>query len=599
MYEAFFGLNRRGFGPAPDTGCVADVQTMRDALDDLRQCVENGGEIGVLTAPPGLGKTLLCRKLIEDLQDSYETVLLPNSNLATRRSLLQAMLYELGQPYTRMAEQELRLEFTSAVRQIRPGREALLLVIDEAHVLNERLLEEIRTATNLVEDGVPLVRVVLSGQPALEEKLLQPALDALNQRIRAQVMLEPLTRRESAEYIAQRLQWAGAGVDRVLTPEALELICHCADGVPRCLNQLCDHSLCLAAAAQTCPVDAATVHAALEELKRLPLHWNDPGAIGTASSEAMGSIEISRAAEQGDGIAEPAEDDEPIEALPSAGSIEVGAALPEATGDEIETDLMVDAVEPASLIEFGCEDQTAPPLATVQLQQPHQAEGTEFEEEVVIDRYAMLDAGYGNFSEIAADQGPAKHPAMPEWHSTADDEPEEAKDPDWLPDLTQTAEENGLDEEELEAWRELRPDEAIDEIVPLLDIALDTSDYTEPAAENPHSGHQVVHEPGWPLPQRDDDSTFEKVVFDEQPRAESFEAHSVQLGPDAAEDDGGETFVHRVEFDIVLPEESDLHQETAEIPPAAREPDPAHAPAQPRHYRRLFSELRRRQRQEG
>lgn len=276
MYESFFGLARRPFLTTPDPDCFATHESIGNALAGLRLCVEAGQGFGILSAPAGTGKTLLCRKLIVDLRDRFATVFLAHSNFPTRRSLLQAILYELGHPYIRMAEQELRLELKTAVTGLPPEKSGVLLVVDEAHRLNYGLLEEIRTAVNLDRDGRPLFRVVLSGQLALEEKLAGPELEALNQRIACQVTLDPLTRAESADYVAYRLCWAGAAIEDVFEPDALEVICHAADGVPRCLNQLCDHTLMLSYAAGVRPVESSIVREALEDLKQLPLHWNEP-----------------------------------------------------------------------------------------------------------------------------------------------------------------------------------------------------------------------------------------------------------------------------------------------------------------------------------
>ena len=262
MYETHFGLLRRPFLATPDPDCFVPCESAENALAGLRLCIEGSKGFGILSAPAGTGKTLVCRKLIVDLRDRFATVFLANSNFPTRRSLLQAILYELGHPYMRMAEQELRLELNTAATKTRPDKEAVLLVVDEAPLLGHQLLEELRTVANIDQDGTPLIHVVLSGQLELEEKLIEPGLEALNQRVGCQVMLESLTREDSAMYVAHRLRWAGADVEDVIQRDALSVICHAADGSPRCLNQLCDHSLLLAYVADERPVSEETVREA-------------------------------------------------------------------------------------------------------------------------------------------------------------------------------------------------------------------------------------------------------------------------------------------------------------------------------------------------
>ena len=276
MYEAFFGFGKRPFTAMPDAECFVPVDGSYRALSSLAQCARDGRGIGVLTAPAGSGKSLICQRLIRELESRFSVVYLPSGNYLTRRSLLQAILFELGHSYLRMGDQELRLALTSVLRRLRPGRGAIALIVDEAHLLAPRMLEELRTLTNFAEGGESLVRLVISGQLPLEETLSQPSLHAFNQRIGIQVTLDAFTRDESAEYVSRRIAWAGANSAQVLTSAALATICEASDGSPRCLNQLCDHSLLIGYLASEKPVSDGTVREALEDLKQLPLVWNEP-----------------------------------------------------------------------------------------------------------------------------------------------------------------------------------------------------------------------------------------------------------------------------------------------------------------------------------
>lgn len=365
MYETFFGLNRRPFSATPNPSCFAAIASAQAAFDELVVCAESGQGIAIVTAPAGTGKTLICERLVAELADSYQTVFLATANYPTRRSLLQAIVYELGQPYHKMAEQELRLTFLEAVKRVCSDKQAVVLVIDEAHLLGEQLLEEIRTLTNLSSGAEPLVRVVLSGQLPLEERLASNALEALNQRIRCHVSLEPLTRSESADYIAHRLEWAGGTMADVFTTEAILLAVQASDGVPRCLNQLCDHSLLLAYVAEQKPVDEDIVREALDDLKQLPLHWNDVAASYAPDEEsslenddqgaaADASIELAcddRSVQECAPIAEPSENAEfaEIGALSGGASFEVGATDDGEAPDEVLSDADADSFETGAL----------------------------------------------------------------------------------------------------------------------------------------------------------------------------------------------------------------------------------------------------------
>ena len=367
MYETHFGLLRRPFFATPDPDCFVPFESADNALVGLRLCIEGSKGFGILSAPAGTGKTLLCRKLIVDLRDRFATVFLANSNFPTRRSLLQAILYELGHPYMRMAEQELRLEMKTAAMEIRPEKEAVLLVVDEAHLLGNQLLDELRTAANIDLDGTPLIHVVLSGQLELEEQLIDPDLAALNQRVGCQVTLESMTREESAMYVAHRLQWAGADLEDVIQHEAMSVIPHAADGLPRCLNQLCDHSLLLSYVADERPVSEATVREALEDLKQLPLHWNEPAPASNVAAHAEPELEQKTEAVDSEPDWEEFPDDDTLEnsvagAVSGGNVIEVGENVIEVGENVVEFDESVIEVGETASVEVGASIEVGAPV---------------------------------------------------------------------------------------------------------------------------------------------------------------------------------------------------------------------------------------------
>lgn len=338
MYESFFGLKRRPFAATPDPQCFLASGSMQAALDEIVVCIEQGQGIAIVSAPAGTGKTLLCERLRSELGSSFESVLLRHASFLTRRALLQTILCELSHAYRQQDEQELRLELMPAIRALRPQREALVLICDEAHQLSEELLEELRILSDLAEQGRPLVRLVLVGQLGLEETLARPGMEALNQRIRAHVCLETLDRAGSLDYIDYRLTWAGGRTEEVFSAEALDLVSRAADGVPRCLNQLCDHALLLAYVAEQQPVPPAIIREALQDLRQLPLHWNetatfDPARRNSVSVESDADI---AAIESNAQLTEFSYEDRPAhEGLYNVESIEIGADLPRAVSRSI------------------------------------------------------------------------------------------------------------------------------------------------------------------------------------------------------------------------------------------------------------------------
>ena len=276
MYEEFFGLQRRPFSATPDATYFVPLEGPQAALDALAVSCERGQGISVLTGETGVGKTLVGLRLAFELQPTFATAFLNHSAFPTRRALLQAVLFELNRPYNRMAEQELRLELMAALKTLVPQHQALVVILDEAHRLSLPVLDEVRMLTMLADNGIPLIRVVLIGNRDLEERLADPELSEFNQRICCQVDLEPLTQAESIDYLRMSVDIAGAHPDDLFASDALPFIAKAADGNPRCLNHLADHSLLLAFVSEQRPVTADVVRDALNDLKQLPLHWNDP-----------------------------------------------------------------------------------------------------------------------------------------------------------------------------------------------------------------------------------------------------------------------------------------------------------------------------------
>jgi type II secretory pathway predicted ATPase ExeA len=121
--------------------------------------------------------------------------------------------------------------------------ETAVLIVDEAQNLSEEVLEEIRMLTNLETFTEKLLQIVLVGQPELEQKLKQPQLRQLRQRLTLRAKTHALTLDETKAYVQQRLRIAGSNGQQIFEPEALVSIHRYASGIPRVINLLCEHSL--------------------------------------------------------------------------------------------------------------------------------------------------------------------------------------------------------------------------------------------------------------------------------------------------------------------------------------------------------------------
>jgi type II secretory pathway predicted ATPase ExeA len=274
MYEIFFGLHSRPFGAAPRAECYFPAATIEAALQTLTRCIERAEGAGMVVGPSGTGKTLLCQILAARFRDRLDVVVLSNGRLGSRRALLQGILHGLAQPYRDMDEGELRIALADYLCGPKATSRGLLLVADEAHTLPLRCLDELRMVTNLALHGQPRARLVLVGAPLLEERLAHPRLDSFSQRMAARCYLEAMTRLETEGYIRAQIGAAGGNGAEIFPPETCTAAYHATGGVPRLVNQVCDHALVLAHAAGQRRIDPARIQEAWADLQQLPTPWN-------------------------------------------------------------------------------------------------------------------------------------------------------------------------------------------------------------------------------------------------------------------------------------------------------------------------------------
>ncbi len=284
MDDGYFDLGRRAFPSVPQVDRYFPAAAIETARQTLTRCLQRGEGPGLVVGPTGTGKSLLCRVLAAQLKDSLRVALLAGGRLNNRRALLQAILYELSRPYRGMDEGETRLALVDYLTTEENRHEGIVLLIDEAHTLPLRTLEEVRMLTNLVHDGRPLVRLVLLGGAVLEERFASPKLDSFSQRLAARCYLESFNRTETQDYIRAQVNSAGAAGEEIFPDETCRSVYQATDGVPRLVNQVCDHALLSAYVAKRGQIAPSDIEEAWADLQQLPTPWNgepdDEGAAG-------------------------------------------------------------------------------------------------------------------------------------------------------------------------------------------------------------------------------------------------------------------------------------------------------------------------------
>jgi general secretion pathway protein A len=224
----------------------------------------------VVTGEVGTGKTLLLRcllRLLEESKDvSYAYVF--NSRL-TPLEFLQYVMADFGLPVAGKNKGELLFELGRYLVERSARKMTTVLVIDEAHLLSEELLEEVRLLSNLETFDDKLIQIVLVGQPELDLKLDSVGLRQLKQRIALRTQLLPMSLDEAGRYIEQRLQIAG-GDERVLKlfpPQTSAKVFTYARGFPRLINSICENALVAAYACQAWTVTPEMIDDIARELR--------------------------------------------------------------------------------------------------------------------------------------------------------------------------------------------------------------------------------------------------------------------------------------------------------------------------------------------
>ncbi|HJN13654.1 MAG: AAA family ATPase [Pirellulaceae bacterium] len=300
MYESFFDLSSRPFPAAPAVQYYFPTAVIEQSRQTLIRIVDRAEGPGLIVGQPGLGKTLLLRMLEHHFQNVFHCIHLASAAIESRKDLLQNVLFELDLPYRDMEEGELRLSLLDFLRPSESCPHGVLLLVDEAHTLPLQLLDEIRMITNLVRDGQPRVRLVLAGDAQLDEVFADPRLDSFNQRIAARCYLEPLNQEQTIEYVRAQISAAGGDPSEIFTDDALVAVHRASGGIPRLINQVCDHSLVMASLGGYQQLDVAGIEEAWADLQQLPGPWNDPVVQSNEGGESIvefGSLDEDDAAQ--------------------------------------------------------------------------------------------------------------------------------------------------------------------------------------------------------------------------------------------------------------------------------------------------------------
>lgn len=269
MYKEFFELDDIPFTLTPDPRFIVFTPSYNEVLASLYYGLENAKGLIVMTGEVGTGKTTALRWILRRLDASVLAAYVFNPRLSIDE-FYHHVTQMLGiKDWNNKAE---LLAIMGKVLEERHRRGLrTVIIIDEAHELSDYVLEEIRLLLNFESDNAKHLQIVLTGQQELKDKLNQANLRQLKQRVALRCTMHAFPNVEEVDrYISERLVIAGSKQPKIFSPDAVELIFQCSEGIPRNINNICDNAMLTAYGAGLRTIDRKTVEEVADNLDMLP-----------------------------------------------------------------------------------------------------------------------------------------------------------------------------------------------------------------------------------------------------------------------------------------------------------------------------------------
>jgi len=266
MYLEYFGLSAQPFQLTPDSDFLFMSESHSRAKAYMDYTVWNREGFVVITGEIGCGKTTLIQKLLSELDENVVVAKVFQTQL-DEVEFLQAVLVEFGlNPFNAKKVELLDMLNNFLIEQFLQHKQ-IVLIVDDAHNLSVKVLEEIRMFAGLETRKEKILHVILVAQPQLNEMLDHPDMQQLMQRVKLRYHIRALSERELGDYVRHRLSIVGAANRTLFPTEALSAVFKYAGGIPRLINTLCDTTLTCAYADNLPAITVELVETAAKELQ--------------------------------------------------------------------------------------------------------------------------------------------------------------------------------------------------------------------------------------------------------------------------------------------------------------------------------------------
>ena len=286
MYETHFGLRELPFQLTPNPKYLFLTAQYREALSTLQYGLFSSKPITVLIGQAGTGKTTLLHTALQSDRCSDVRCVYLNNPTMSRAEFVELLAGRFGlSDHAAESKAALLAELEHVLRERRERGLITALVIDEAQSLTDELLEEIRLLANIENATEKLLPLVLAGQPQLRDRLNDPALMQLKQRVTLRCEVAPFNVPETAAYIATRIRTAGGDATRMFTRDAVMLIHEHAGGIPRTISVMCDNALLTCFGLGLHTVNEKMVQEVVRDFDLKPVVSETPAPLSPASPD--------------------------------------------------------------------------------------------------------------------------------------------------------------------------------------------------------------------------------------------------------------------------------------------------------------------------
>jgi MSHA biogenesis protein MshM len=259
MIRSYFGIEKNPFS-SDDVTLLPYQQEVYDILE----VHSTQGGLCLLMGEPGTGKTAIKEEIRKKASKRMSVISVARTlHTYTNTIKILCQAFNINFVGTHFSCEKRLIEEAFNLKR---GGNRLILIIDDAHLMEMQTLRRIRL---LLEDFPKNYNLILAGQPALLHSMCLKVNDDIKSRVTFSVVLKRLAPDDMKSFISSQLDLAGLG-HNTFTEEAIDLITRSADGILRRTRNLCLGSFLEAVRVQRKTIDIDLVNRVL-----IQPHWRN------------------------------------------------------------------------------------------------------------------------------------------------------------------------------------------------------------------------------------------------------------------------------------------------------------------------------------